>query len=118
MKPLFIASLIAYSVFAIGCNPPLEENFEPGTQKKYVVYDFWAEWCGPCRAYAPKFERFQAKYTRPNVIFKRINVDEDKATADQFDIHSIPTVVVVADGKEIGRFPGGASESQLRKALK
>jgi len=118
MKPFFILTVATFLLFASGCDVAEQEKFEPGVEKKYVVYDFWAEWCGPCRSYAPQFEKLDAKYTRPNVTFKRVNVDNDRATASKFDIHSIPTVIVTADDKEVGRFTGGASESQLKKALK
>jgi thioredoxin 1 len=115
---IFLASLASLAFF-VGCG--MEENesapFEPGTDKQFVVYDFWAEWCGPCKAFAPKFEKLEAKYTRPNVTFKKVNIDEDRETAKKFDIHSIPTVVVTADGKEIGRNIG-ITEAQLKKLLK
>ena len=120
MKLFLFVSFIATTVFLVGCGSDLtqENAFEPDTHKKFIVYDFWAVWCGPCRAYAPKFERLEAKYTRPNVTFKRINIDEDHETANLFNIHSIPTVVVVADNKEVARFSSGATESELRRALK
>jgi thioredoxin len=88
------------------------------TDKQFVVYDFWAPWCGPCREYTPVFEKLQAKYSRDNVSFKRINVDEDSKTANRFGIRSIPTVVVTANDREIGRAEGGMREAQLAKLLK
>ena len=120
MKSFVCLASIAFLVFIAGCgiDEPEPAPFEPGTEKQYVIYDFWAEWCGPCKTFAPKFEKMEAKYTRPNVTFKKVNVEEDPVTADKFDIHSIPTVVVTADGKEIGRVRGGISEAQLRKLLK
>lgn len=107
-------------VLLAGCVENSSEDVpaEPGKTKNYVVYDFWAEWCGPCKSYAPTFERFEAKYTRPNVSFKRVNIDQDRTTAAKFRIEMIPTVVVTADNKEVARFMGGVkSEKQLLKAL-
>jgi len=120
MRTLFVLATTAFSLLMAGCadESTQKTSFEPGTQKQYVVYDFWAEWCGPCKVYAPKFEKLQEKYSRSNVIFKRVNIDQDRAAADQFNIHAIPTVVVTADDKEVGRVEGGASESQLIKLLK
>jgi thioredoxin 1 len=120
MRSFVFLAVIALLAFMTGCAVEDSDQtaFEPGTQKQYVVYDFWAEWCGPCKAFAPKFERMEAKYTRSNITFKRVNVDEDTATAEKYNIHSIPTVVVTADGKEIGRVRGGISEAQLKKFLK
>jgi len=120
MRILVFIAAIALMVFMVGCgvDEPETAPFEPGTETQYVVYDFWAEWCGPCKVFAPKFEKLEAKYTRPNVTFKKVNVEEDPATAEKFDIHSIPTVVVTADGKEISRIRGGVTEAQLKKLLK
>jgi thioredoxin 1 len=117
MKSVIILACTSLLLFAGGCED--ETPAEPGTQKQYVVYDFGAEWCGPCKSYAPTFEGFQKNYTRSNVTFKRVNVDEDQKTASRFRISALPTVVVTADEKEVARFEGGCrSEKQLLKALK
>jgi thioredoxin len=120
MKSFYCLVFSTTLVFVVGCGDisSQQDNFEPGTQKQYVVYDFWAEWCGPCKAYTPTFERLEAKYKRSNVTFRRVNVDEDRETAKRFNIHAIPTVIVTADDKEVGRFQGGAHEKDLQKALK
>ena len=120
MRTFFVLTAVAISLFVAGCagDSTQQTSFEPGAGKQYVVYDFWAEWCGPCKAYAPVFEKLQDKYARPNVVFKRVNIDEDRSTADKFKIRAIPTVVVTADGKEVGRTKGGASESELAELLK
>lgn len=119
MKLLAIAAGTVMALLIAGCEvSPDPSSVDIPTNKKFVVYDFWAPWCGPCREYGPVFEKLKKKYTRENVTFKRINVDEDKKTAERFNIDPIPTVVVTADDKEVGRFVGGMGEKQLLKVLK
>jgi len=61
-----------------------------------VIIDFWAEWCGPCKQFAPIFERAAEKY--PDVTFAKVNIDDQPAIATQYGIHSVPTVMVSRDG--------------------
>jgi thioredoxin len=83
-----------------------------------VVYDFWAPWCGPCRQFAPTFEKWKTKYSSENVTFKKVNVDEDHETANRFRISAIPTLVVTANGKEVGRIEGIPEEAEFVDLLK
>jgi thioredoxin len=99
MRSFFAMILVTLIGFSIGCNHDEKYN-------TYVVYDFWATWCGPCRSFSPIFEQWEKKYTRDNVTFKRVNVDEEKAMVSKFGISAIPTVIVTGDGKIIGRFTG------------
>ena len=61
-----------------------------------VIIDFWAEWCGPCKQFAPIFEKVSETYS--DVTFAKVNTEEQQALATQYGIHSIPTIMVVRDG--------------------
>jgi len=61
-----------------------------------VIIDFWADWCGPCIQFAPVFEKASEEF--PDVIFAKVNTEEQQAIAAQYGIQSIPTVMVVRDG--------------------
>ena len=71
---------------------------------KVTIIDFWASWCGPCRALAPVMEGIKGEYT--DVVFETIDVDVDHEQASKFAIRSVPTVVFVKDGVEVDRLAG------------
>jgi thioredoxin 1 len=82
---------------------------------KVTFLDFWAPWCGPCKITNPIVEELEKEF--PDVQFEKINVDEDVAKSSQFGIMSIPTFVVLKDGKETGRKIGAMPKAELKKLL-
>ncbi len=82
-----------------------------------VVVDFWAEWCGPCKALAPVIEKVCAEYADKGVVLAKVNVDEDSFIASQFQVRSIPTVYAMFQGQPVADLTPARTESQLRGAL-
>ena len=81
-----------------------------------VVVDFWAAWCGPCRALAPVVERLAAQYSG-RVRFHKLNVDENPLAARKYQVMSIPTVLVFKNGRISGVSVGAVSEGELRSRI-
>jgi putative thioredoxin len=84
---------------------------------KLVVLDFWAEWCGPCKQLTPVLEKVCANYADKGVVLAKINVDEDKFIASQFQVRSIPTVYAMFQGQPVADMTNARTEPQLAAML-
>ena len=96
-----------------------KDNFEQTINgNPIVILDFWAPWCGPCRGFAPVFEK--ASEAHPDVVFAKVNSDEQQELAGAFNIRSIPTLMVFREKvilfQQAGALPGQALEQVLTQA--
>ena len=96
-----------------------KENFEQVvTSNSTVIVDYWAPWCGPCRGFAPVFEKVAEAH--PDVVFAKVNTDEEQEIAAHFQIRSIPTLMVFRDQvivfSQPGALPQGAFEQVVQKS--
>jgi thioredoxin 1 len=81
-----------------------------------VLVDFWAEWCGPCRALTPTVEAVAEKYSTTARVVK-LNVDDNPGTSQQYGIKGIPTLILFRAGKEEERLVGAASKDAISKII-
>jgi len=77
-----------------------------------VLVDFWAEWCGPCKAIGPSIEQLATEYAGKAKVFK-LDVDSEGDLAQQYGVMSIPALLVFKGGKEVDRMVGAAPKAQI-----
>src|SRR5678816_1928188 len=96
-----------------------KDNFEETVNgNPIVIVDFWAPWCGPCKGFAPVFEKAAESHT--DIVFAKVNTDEQQELAGAFGIRSIPTLMVFRDKvilfQQAGALPGNALEQVITQA--
>lgn len=93
-----------------------KENFEQVvTSNPTVVIDFWAPWCGPCKGFAPVFDRVAE--SNPDVVFAKVNTDDEQEIAGHFQIRSIPTLMVFRDQIIVFSQPGALPQNALEQVV-
>ena len=93
-----------------------EADFASKTGTGVVLVDFWAPWCGPCRALGPVLDEL-AKDLGDKVVIGKVNCDEEAALAQKFNIRSIPALFVLKDGQVVKQFVGAKGKEELKSAL-
>ncbi|MBX7458521.1 tetratricopeptide repeat protein [Qipengyuania sp. 1NDH17] len=84
---------------------------------KLVILDFFAEWCGPCKAVAPMLEKVTGEYADKGVVLVKVDVDKEQFIAAQFQVQSIPTIYAMFQGQPVADLTQARSESQLKEVL-
>ena len=96
-----------------------DDNFEQTvTENGFVIVDFWAEWCGPCKSFAPTYSKVSEDH--PDIVFAKVNTEEQQQVAAHFQIRSIPTLMIFRDQiiifSQAGALPEGSFRELIQKA--
>jgi thioredoxin 1 len=93
-----------------------KDNFEQTVQDNaFVIVDFWAPWCGPCRSFAPVYEKVSEDHD--DIVFAKVNTEDEQDIAAHFQIRSIPTLMIFRDQIIIFAQPGALPEGAFRQLL-
>ncbi|MCX4658504.1 thioredoxin [Streptomyces sp. SID4919] len=94
-----------------------KENFDQTvSENSFVVIDFWAEWCGPCRQFAPVYEK--TAEANPDLVFAKVDTEAQPELAQAFEIQSIPTLMIVRDQVAVFAQPGALPEAVFTDVLR
>jgi len=93
-----------------------KDNFEDTINNNpFVIIDFWAPWCGPCKSFAPTYEKVSEDF--PDIVFAKINTEDEQEIAAHFQIRSIPTLMIFRDQIIIYAEAGALPEASFRQLL-
>ncbi|HEB97757.1 MAG TPA: thioredoxin [Sedimenticola thiotaurini] len=93
-----------------------KDNFEETVSNNdFVIVDFWAPWCGPCRSFAPTYEKVSEEF--PDIVFAKVNTEEEQEIAMHFQIRSIPTLMIFREKVIIFSQPGALPEGGFRELV-
>jgi thioredoxin 1 len=94
-----------------------KENFEEiVTNNDFVIVDYWAPWCGPCRSFAPTYEKVSEEH--PEIVFAKVNTEDEHEIAAHFQIRSIPTLMIFREKVIIFSQAGALPESGFKELIK
>jgi len=93
-----------------------KDNFDEVVgSSDFVIVDFWAPWCGPCQSFGPVYEEISGKY--PEIVFAKVNTEDEQELAGHFQIRSIPTLMILRDQIVIYAQPGALTGGQFEQLI-